>query len=161
MTYAHKVSHALVDTSDMLVLEDLRLRNMTRSAKGTIEEPGRNVAAKAGLNRTLLDAGFGMIARLTAEKAESAAREIIYVDPKYTSQTCAACGHIAKENRSRLRFVCVACSHVDHADVNAARVILQRAQKEPLASRAAVADGTDPKTALSPSGPRLTLHDAA
>ena len=159
--YAHKVSRALVDANDVLVLEDLRLRTMTRSAKGSIDEPGRNVAAKAGLNRALLDAGFGMIAQLIAEKAESAARSFVSVDPKYTSQTCAACGHIAKENRSRLRFVCVACSHVDHADVNAARVILQRAQKEPLASRAAVADGTDPRTALSSSGPRLTLHDAA
>jgi len=159
--YAHKVSRALVDASDVLVLEDLRLRNMTRSAKGSIEEPGRNVAAKAGLNRALLDAGFGMIAQLIAEKAESAAREIIYVDPRYTSQTCAACGHVAKENRCGLQFACVACSHVDHADVNAARVILQRAQKGPLASRAAVAEGTDPRTTLSPSGPRLTLHDAA
>ncbi|HUZ50406.1 MAG TPA: transposase [Candidatus Dormibacteraeota bacterium] len=159
--YAHKVSRALVDASDVLVLEDLRLRNMTRSAKGSFEEPGRKVAAKAGLNRALLDAGFGMIAQLIAEKAESAARSIIYVDPKYTSQTCAACGHIAKENRSGLQFVCVACLHADHADVNAAKVILQRAQKGPLASRAAVADGNDPRTMLSPSRPRLTLHDAA
>jgi len=130
--YAHKVSRALVDANDVIVLEDLRLRTMTRSAKGSIEEPGRNVAAKAGLNRALLDAGFGMIAQLIAEKAESAARSVIYVDPKYTSQTCAACGHIAKENRSGLQFACVACSHVDHADVNAARVILQRAQKRAL-----------------------------
>jgi len=159
--YAHKISRALVDANDVLVLEDLRLRTMTRSAKGSIDEPGRNVAAKTGLNRALLDAGFGMIAQLIAEKAESAARSVIYVDPKYTSQTCAACGHIAKENRSGLQFVCVACLHVDHADVNAAKVILQRAQKGPLASCAAVADSNDPRTTLSPSGPRLTLHDAA
>jgi len=159
--YAHKVSRALVDANDALVFEDLRLRNMTRSAKGSVEDPGRNVAAKAGLNRALLDAGFGTIAQLIAEKAESAARRVTYVDPKYTSQTCAACGHVAKENRCRLQFVCVACSHAEHADVNAARVILKRAQLEPLASRAAVADGSDPRTALTSSGPRLTLHDAA
>ncbi len=159
--YAHKVSRMLVDAYDVLVLEDLRLRNMTRSAKGSIEEPGRNVAAKAGLNRALLDAGFGTIAQLIAEKAESAARSVIYVDPKYTSQTCTACGHVASKNRSGLHFACIACSHVDHADVNAARVILQRAQREPVASRAAGADGSDPRTVPSPSGPRLTLHDAA
>ncbi|MGZ3520744.1 MAG: hypothetical protein ACXVAG_07095 [Vulcanimicrobiaceae bacterium] len=70
-------------------------------------------------------------------------------------------GHVAAENRSGVRFACVTCSHVDHADVNAARVILKRAQREPLASCAAVADGDDPRTMLSPSGPRLTLHDAA
>jgi len=159
--YAHKVSRTLVNAYDVLVLEDLRLRNMTRSAKGSIEEPGRNVAAKAGLNRALLDAGFGMIAQLIAEKAESAARSVIYVDPKYTSQTCSACGHVSSKNRSGLQFACVACLHIDHADVNAARMILQRAQREPVASRAAVADGSNPRTVLSPSGPRLTLHDAA
>ncbi|MGZ3552301.1 MAG: zinc ribbon domain-containing protein [Vulcanimicrobiaceae bacterium] len=60
-----------------------------------------------------------------------------------TSQTCAECGHVAAETRSGVRFACVTCLHVDHADVNAARVILKRAQREPLASRAAVADGND------------------
>jgi len=143
------------------VLEKLQIRNMTRSARGTSEEPGRNVAAKAGLNRALLDAGFGMIAQLIAEKAERAARTIISVDPKYTSQTCAACGHVAKENRSRLTFACIACWHADHADVNAAKVILKRAQLEPLANCAALADSNDPRTTLPPSGPRLRLHDAA
>lgn len=158
--YAHKVSRTLVDANDVLVLEALQVRNMTRSAKGTLEKPGRNVSAKAGLNRAL-DARFGTIAQLIAEKAESAARQVIFVDPQYTSQTCAACGHVAKENRSGLQFVCMACSHTDHADVNAAKVILSRAQLEPLASRVAPADGNDPRTALSSSGPRLRLHDAA
>ncbi len=159
--YAHKISRSLVDEQDVLVLEKLQIRNMTRSAKGSIETPGRNVTAKAGLNRVLLDAGFGLIAKLIAEKAESAARSIIYVDPKYTSQTCAACGRVAFENRKGIHFSCIACHHVEHADVNAARVILSRAQLEPLASRVALADGIDPETTLSPSGPRLSLHDAA
>lgn len=159
--YAHKLSRIIVNEHDVIALENLKLRNMTRSAKGTIEDPGRNVAAKAGLNRALLDAGFGQIAQLIAEKAESAAREIVYVDPKYTSQTCAACGHVASENRRGIRFSCVSCGHPDHADINAAKVILQRAQKEPSASRAAEADGNDPSTALSSSGPRLALQDVA
>jgi putative transposase len=159
--YAHVVSRQLVDEYDTIVLEKLQVRNMTRSAKGTVEHPGRNVAAKAGLNRALLDAGFSMIAQLIAEKAERAARQIIYVDPHYSSQTCAQCGHVAAENRSGIRFRCIACGHADHADVNAARVILFRAQKAPLASRVALADGQDPRTTLSPSGPRLTLQDVA
>ncbi|MGZ3520425.1 MAG: RNA-guided endonuclease InsQ/TnpB family protein [Vulcanimicrobiaceae bacterium] len=159
--HAHKVWRHIVNAFGAIAPEKLQIRGMTRSAKGSIEKPGRNVAAKAGLNRALLDAGFGQIAQLIAEKAESAARQVIYVDPKYTSQTCAARGHVAAESRSGIRFACVTCSHVDHADVNAARVILKRAQREPLASCAAVADGDDPRTMLSPSGPRLTLHDAA
>jgi peptide/nickel transport system substrate-binding protein len=137
-----------VNTYDRIALEKLRLRDMTRSARGTMQSPGRHVAAKAGLNRALLDAGFGLIAQLIAEKAERAARQIIYADAKYSSQTCAKCGHVAKESRSGLRFCCVACGHDAHADVNAARVILLRAQWEPLASRAALADGDDPRTAL-------------
>ena len=158
---AHKLSRQVVASYDRIALEDLRLGNMTRSAKGSRTSPGRNVAAKAGLNPALLDAGFGQIAQLIVEKAENAARAVAFVDPKYSSQTCAACGHVAGENRSGVRFRCVGCLHSDHADVNAARVILKRAQWEPLASCAALADGEDPRTALSSSGPRLTSQDAA
>jgi putative transposase len=159
--HAHKVSRMIVDRYERIVLEDLQLCGMTRSAKGTVERPGRNVAAKAGLNRAMLDAGFGLIAQLIAEKAESAARMVTYVDPKFSSQTCAACGHVAPENHSGVRFVCVSCGQSEHADVNAARVIFQRAQWDPLASRAAAAAGDDPRTALAPSGPRLTPQEAA
>ena len=159
--YAHKISRALIDGYDRLALEKLELRNMTRSGRGSIESPRRHVAAKAGLNRALLDAGFGLIARLIVEKAGSAARQVAFVDPCFSSQECARCGHAAKENRSGIDFRCLSCGRCDHADVNAARVILKRAQWGPLASRAALADGVDPRTVLSPSGPRLTLHDVA
>ena len=157
--YAHKISRALVDRYDRLALEKLQVRAMTRSAKGSLESPGCRVAAKAGLNRALLDAGFGQIAQLIAEKAENAARQIAWVDPRYSSQECSRCGHTSSENRSGIHFWCLSCKYADHADVNAARVILRRAQWGPLASRAALADGDDPRTALTPSGPRLTLHD--
>jgi putative transposase len=159
--HAHKVSRTIVDGNDRIVLEDLHLRNMTRSAKGTAENPGRNIAAKAGLNRAMLDAGFGMIAQLIVEKAESAARSVVYVDPRYTSQTCFSCGHVASENRSGIRFLCGGCGYAGHADVNAARVILKKAQLGPLASCAALADGKDPSTVPPPSGPRFTSLDAA
>jgi len=129
--YAHKVSRTIVDRYDRIALEDLRLTSMTRSARGTIEEPGTNVRAKSGLNRALLDAGLGQLATLIREKAEYAVRTVIGVNPAYSSQTCVACGHVAKASREDERFACVRCGHTDHADINAARVILLRAESPP------------------------------
>jgi putative transposase len=126
--WRHKVSRHIVDRYDLIVLEELSLSKMTRSARGSAERPGSNVAAKSGLNRALLDAGFGMLGTLIREKAEWAARVVIGVNPRYSSQTCAACGHVAKESRKGARFACVACGHEADADVNAARVILLRAE---------------------------------
>jgi putative transposase len=129
--HAHNVAHALIERYDRIVLEDLRLTAMTRSAAGTIDQPGRNVAAKSGLNRALLDAGLGQLGTLIREKAAWAARTVIGVDAKYTSQTCAQCHHVAKESRKGTRFHCVACGYEDDADVNAARVILHKAESPP------------------------------
>ncbi len=126
--YAHKVARRIVDSADTIALEALALRNMTRSAKGTIERPGRNVAAKAGLNRVVLDAGFGLLEQMIVAKAESAARLVVRVNPRFSSQECSQCGHIASESRRRRRYVCVACGYYCHADVNAALVIRGRAQ---------------------------------
>ncbi|WP_311923031.1 transposase [Microbispora sp. H10836] len=117
---------ALVRDDDVIVHEDLRIANMTRSASGTIEAPGRNVAAKPGLNRSILDAGWGVFLRVLAHKAESAGRELIAVEPRNTSRTCSRCGHCAKDNRlTQARFRCQACGHEAHADVNAATNILR------------------------------------
>ncbi|MFG3438116.1 RNA-guided endonuclease InsQ/TnpB family protein [Nonomuraea sp. NPDC047897] len=103
-----------------------RIANMTRSASGTIDAPGRNVAAKSGLNRSILDAGWGVFLTILAHKAESAGRELIAVDPRNTSRTCARCGHVAKDNRlTQAAFACTACGHTAHADVNAATNILR------------------------------------
>jgi putative transposase len=124
----HKVAHRIVASADVIGLEALNLRGMTRSAKGTIEEPGRNVAAKTGLNRAMLDAGFGILRRLIGEKAERAVRRIVDVDARYSSQTCGHCLHVAAESRRRRRFVCVACGFRLHADLNAALEIRRRAQ---------------------------------
>jgi len=123
---AHKTALTLVRSYDVIVHEDLRIVNMTRSASGTIESPGRNVAQKSGLNRSILDAGWGVFLRVLAYKAESAGREMIAVNPANTSRTCARCGHIAKENRvTQAEFRCTACRHSAHADVNAAVNILR------------------------------------
>jgi putative transposase len=118
---AHKAANALIARYDVIVHEDLRIANMTRSASGTIEAPGRNVAAKSGLNRSILDAGWGVFLTILSHKAESAGRELIGVNPAGTSRTCARCGHRAKDNRlTQAEFACTACGHAAHADVNAA-----------------------------------------
>ena len=94
---------------------------MTASAKGTAENPGKNVNAKAGLNRAMLNASHGRFNQYCDYKFET----VVGVDPRYTSQTCNACGHVDKANRqSQCRFKCVSCGHADHADLNASANIL-------------------------------------
>ena len=106
---------------DVIVLEDLNLVAMTRSAKGTIEEPGRGVAQKAGLNRSLQDAALGRLAHWIHVKAECAGRGVWLVDPRYTSQRCSTCQHTDAANRpDQATFACVSCGHADNADINAA-----------------------------------------
>ncbi|MEV5744444.1 transposase [Microbispora rosea] len=123
---AHKATLALVRAYDVIAHEDLRIAGMTRSASGTIEAPGRNVAQKSGLNRSILDAGWGVFLTILAHKAESAGRELITVDPRNTSRTCAQCGHRAADNRlTQAEFPCASCGHAAHADVNAAKNILR------------------------------------
>ncbi|MGW5488717.1 RNA-guided endonuclease InsQ/TnpB family protein [Streptosporangium sandarakinum] len=123
---AHKAALAVVRGYDVIVHEDLRIANMTRSASGTIDAPGRSVATKSGLNRSILDAGWGVFLTILSHKAESAGRELIAVNPADTSRTCSRCGHVAKENRlTQAAFRCVTCGHAAHADVNAAKNILR------------------------------------
>jgi putative transposase len=121
----HQLSRSLVDTYGLLVFEDLKIANMVRSAKGSLEEPGSYVAQKAGLNREILAASWGALISMVAYKAEDAGRELIVVNPRGTSQRCSSCGHAKAANRpSQAVFGCQACAFEDHADVNAARNIL-------------------------------------
>ncbi len=123
--HAHKASVAIVRAHDLIAIEKLRIPQMTRSAKGTVEAPGVNVKAKAGLNRAILDAGWGQLVRMITYKAEGAGRTIVLVNAPHTSQTCARCGRTEPASRAdRDHFVCVECGHAAHADVNAAEVIL-------------------------------------
>ena len=144
----HKKALKLIRSADVIGLEKLDLRAMTRSARGTVEAPGRNVAAKRGLNRVMLDAGFGILARLIGEKAACAVREVIGVEPRYSSQTCGRCRHVSAKSRRRRRFACVSCGFTTHVDVNAALEIRRRAQS----ARTSVL----PRERIS-----LMLHDAA
>ncbi|HLU73642.1 MAG TPA: transposase [Nonomuraea sp.] len=121
LDHAHKAALALVHAYDVIVHEDLRITNMTRSGSGTVQAPGRNVAAKSGLNRSILDAGWGVFLTILSHKAESAGRKLIAVNPAGTSRTCSRCGHCVAENRvTQAAFACAACGHAAHADVNAA-----------------------------------------
>jgi putative transposase len=124
----HKAANRIVRSADVIALEVLDVRAMTRSPKGTLAEPGRNVAAKSGLNRALLDAGFGKLATLIREKAAWAVREVVGVDARYSSQTCGRCLQVDAKSRRRRRFRCVACGWTCHADVAAALEIRRRAE---------------------------------
>jgi putative transposase len=123
--HLHKVARSYVDAYDLIVVEDLKVKNMTRSASGIVEEPGTNVAQKSGLNRSILDAGWGVLLELIRQKAEEAVVEVIEVNPRNTSRTCHACGHVAAGNRNGETFRCQGCGHCAHADTNAAQNILR------------------------------------
>ncbi len=141
--HLHKVSHQLIDAFDLIVLEDLKVENMVKRPKARPNDQGgfdpNGAAAKTGLNRGIQDAGWGMLARFIAYKAEEAGREVILVPAPYTSQRCAECLHVDAGNRHGTVFRCCACGHEAHADVNAAINILRAGlaqrgnpQSEPL-----------------------------
>lgn len=123
--YLHKVTTTISKKHAMIVIEDLKVSNMSRSAAGTVSQPGRNVRAKSGLNRSILDQGWYEMRRQLEYKQLWRGGQVLAVPPAYTSQRCACCGHTAKENRlSQSRFVCQACGYTANADVNGARNIL-------------------------------------
>lgn len=127
LDWLHKQSIAIAKSHGLVVMEDLRVRSMSRSAKGTLETPGTNVSAKSGLNRAILDQGWGTLSLLLDYKLGEHGGQLLLVDPAYSSQTCASCGAVSGDSRrSQSHFACVSCGHSDHADVNAAKVILRR-----------------------------------
>ena len=124
--HAHKTTTAIAKNHGLVALEDLRVKAMSKSAKGSIDNPGRKVRQKSGLNRVILDAGWGEFRRQLEYKVAWVNGIVIAVDPKNTSRMCSACGHTAKENRrTQADFICMACGHTDDADVNAAINILR------------------------------------
>jgi putative transposase len=126
--WARHCAIEIVARYGVIALEDLKLVNMTKSAKGTIESPGKGVAQKKGLNRSLQDAALSRLAYWICVKAEEAGRRVWKVNPKDSSRECIACGHTEAANRSRTRFTCRRCGHTEHADVNAAQVVTARGQ---------------------------------
>jgi len=148
--WAEKVSTGIARRFDVIRVEDLKIAAMTRSAKGTREDPGRNVRAKAGLNQGILGAGWGLLVRRLQDKAPGRVEKI---SPAFTSQRCSACGHVDAHSReSQARFVCTACSFACHADVNAAINI--------AAGHAVTARGGDGVTRPVNREPQLLLQSA-
>jgi putative transposase len=146
----HQITPAIVKNHSVVVIEKLRIAAMTASAKGTVAEPGRNVARKAGLNRVILNVGWYALERMLAYKLEETGGLLVKVPAAYSSQTCACCGHVAKESReNQAVFRCVACNATENADVNAARVILQRALAQATEGRRN-ASSLDVEGALAP-----------
>ena len=124
----HRASTGLVRRFGRIAVEDLQIRNMVRSAAGTAEEPGKGVSGKRGLNRSITEQTWGILVSQLSYKAEYAGRELVKVNPSYTSKTCSGCGVILMEKLTTYRlFVCQACGLVMDRDRNAARNIEERA----------------------------------
>jgi putative transposase len=129
---AHQLSRQIVNDYDLIVHEDLKITNMVRAPKGRPdpERPGaylpNGASKKAGLNRSIHDAGWGQFVSLLIYKAASAGRTVVSVKPHHTSQACAECHYVDAGNRvNQEKFRCLRCGHFDYADMNAARNILR------------------------------------
>jgi len=128
--YLHKATSNLSQNHALIALEDLRIKNMSQSAAGTIENKGKNVKAKSGLNKSILDQGWFEFRRQLEYKMEWHGGMLIAVPPQNTSRTCPHCGHIAKENRqTQAQFLCVQCGYENNADVVGAINILERGHR--------------------------------
>jgi putative transposase len=121
--WAHETTTDIARKFGTVVIERLRTKGMTKSASGTIAEPGKNVAQKRGLNRAILNVGWHQVETMLFYKAF----RVVKIDPRHTSQICSACGKLDSRSReSQSRFVCTACGFRSNADHNAALNILQR-----------------------------------
>ncbi|MGA5507410.1 RNA-guided endonuclease InsQ/TnpB family protein [Streptomyces umbrinus] len=132
LDHAHKAALELVRAHDLIAHEDLKIRNMLKAPapKPDPDQPGsflpNGAAAKAGLNHSISDVGWGVFLTILNAKAESAGRDVVAVDPRNTSRTCPECGHVAAENRpTQEKFHCVSCRHSAHADTVGALNVLR------------------------------------
>ena len=124
--FLHKLSTKYSENQTIIV-EDLKIKNMSKSAKGTIEKHGKNVKAKSGLNRAITQSSWGMFFDMLDYKLKQRGGELIKVNPQHTSQTCPICKYVSKENRlTQSKFVCKKCSYTNNADVVGALNILDR-----------------------------------
>lgn len=134
--FHHKVARELAERFRVVCVEDLAVAQLTRSAKGTVERPGRNVAQKAGLNRAILDCGWAQFLGILEAKLEERGGVLVRVNPHGTSQACSGCGaHVPKRLAERWHD-CPRCGLSVHRDTNAARNILNRARARPVAEAA-------------------------
>ena len=128
--FLHKTTTAISKNHALVCIEDLQVRNMSRSSKGTIEQPGKRVGQKSGLNRAILDQGWGEFRRQLGYKLAWNGGTLLAVAPHHTSQTCPACGHVSKDNRrTQAKFLCLGCGYEKHADVVGAINVLARGHR--------------------------------
>ena len=143
--FLHKQSTAISQNHAIIVLEDLKVKNMSASAKGTLEVPGRNVRQKSGLNKAILDQGWGEFDRQCQYKQEWRGGMVLRINPKNTSRTCPCCGHVAKDNRkTQAKFLCVECGFEGNAD-DVASINIETAGHAVLAHGEVVQLGTSTK----------------
>jgi len=115
--FLHKATTTISQNHALVFVEDLQVRNMSQSAAGTAEKPGKNVAAKSGLNKAILDQGWGEFRRQLDYKLAWNGGMLFAVPAHYTSQECPECHHVSADNRqTQARFVCVKCHYENHAD---------------------------------------------
>ena len=128
--FLHKATTTISQNHAVVFVEDLQVRNMSQSAAGTAENSGTNVAAKSGLNKAILDQGWGEFRRQLDYKTAWNGGMLFAVPPQYTSQTCPCCGHVSADNRqTQARFACVECGYENHADVVGAVNVLERGHR--------------------------------
>lgn len=134
--WAHETTTAICRKFGTVVIERLRIKNMTASASGTAENPGTHVAQKRGLNRAILNVGWYQIETMLSYKAH----RLVKVDPRFTSQTCSCCGVVdSRSRKSQASFVCASCGFRANADQNAAINILHRGNTPVVEPRISVA----------------------
>jgi putative transposase len=135
--FLHQASSDLSKNHGVIVMEDLRVKNMSKSASGTLEEPGKKVAQKSGLNRAILRQGWGNFRIMMEYKTKWYGSHLILVSPKNTSRRCCECGYTHDDNRqTQADFLCLQCGHNENADKNAAnnirRLGLESLGRKPL-----------------------------
>jgi putative transposase len=148
--FLHKATTEISKNHAMVAIEDLQVRNMSKSSAGTTEAPGKNVAQKSGLNKAILDQGWFEFRRQLEYKLNWRGGILIPVPAHYTSQTCPACGHVARENRqTQALFACVNCRHEENADVVGAMNVLARGHR--VAACGEDGSGRGRKTSTKPA----------
>jgi putative transposase len=148
--FLHKATTTISQNHAMVCIEDLQVRNMSKSSKGSAQAPGKNVQAKSGLNKAILDQGWFEFRRQLEYKLNWAGGRLVAVPPHHTSLTCPVCDYVAAQNRtSQAKFKCVQCGYENHADVVGALNVLARGYR--VIACGEEGSGSGPKAGTKPS----------
>ena len=163
--YLHKTSTTISQNHAFVCIEDLRVRNMSKSATGDTEKPGKNVRAKSGLNKAILDQGWFEFRRQLEYKLGWNGATLVAVPAHNTSRTCPCCGHIAKENRlTQAKFLCVDCGYEENADVVGAMNVLARGHRVAACGEDGSGPGRKPRAkpaSVKQEPTEATMHEVS